>query len=84
MFCIKTIIDSEVTGVYTFTSEIERTKWLCQRGFVDNHDIWYHPFSGEIAGIFSANSEPEIKNSQEYKTCTNRISMRRFHQCLIK
>lgn len=73
MFYVKISRDNTLMGVLSFASSEERYSWLLDNGFVDDGFVWYHPFSGEVAGTFSS-SLKNIEEEPSYHTCDQRIA----------
>ncbi len=54
------------TRVLSFEFSKDRTTWLLLNGFVDCGDVWKHPFTQEVAGLFDKGDE------RTFNVCTKR------------
>lgn len=77
MYYAKMFLNSKTTWVREFTSPSDRAEFLRQLGFVDGKDVWYKPFTKEIAGLFEASPGQDFTKLRAYHTCDKRITSRR-------
>ena len=73
MYCLKISKDSTIVDTYEFATHSERKRFLLSFGFVDDGDVWYHPFSKEMVGLFYKNPSEELEAAAYYNTCDKRV-----------
>jgi hypothetical protein len=73
MYCVKISINSKVTWVQEFATPEGRNSFLRHAGFVDGREVWYQPFTKEVAGLFERLPGQNFEELSSYRTCDQRI-----------
>jgi hypothetical protein len=76
MYYIKISTNSK-TWVQEFSSPEDRINFLKYAGFVDGREVWYKPFTKEVAGLFEKLPGQTFEEINSYRTCNKRIYPKR-------
>jgi hypothetical protein len=76
MYCLKISLNTEVVGLHEFPSSDKRKQFLRKLGFVEALDVWYHPFTKEVAGLFEKHPGQCAEDSPLYNSCDKRFTTR--------
>ena len=77
MYCVKISMSSKVTRVQEFATSDDRRRFLRNTGFVDGREVWYQPFTKEVAGLFERLPGQNFEELSSYYTCDKRIPPKR-------